>query len=42
MTSYPMVDKEPTKQVKGIMQLLCWQHPSADSVEERWEKAKGS
>lgn len=28
MTSYPVVDKEPVKQAKGIMQILCWQNPS--------------
>lgn len=37
MTSSPMVGEEPMKQVKGLVQLFCWQHPSPDSVEDRGE-----
>ena len=31
-TSYPMVDEDAIEQVNGIVQRLCWQHPSVDSV----------
>lgn len=39
-TSYPMVDEDAIEQVKGIVQCLCWQHPSADNVEDRWREAE--